>query len=228
MNFDDLLRLDTPAEVVAGPAVCALVVGAGAPAAAAALAARENMLRLGAAARIVFGLPIHAAPYPVLISHLNTERGTRLDQLSLFGWIEDRFIDEPRAEVFGLTPYGEAPILFLRDFDLDRPPEAYLALSDPLPGGGPERTFRRVGLVVLACGAADEPLEGDGAALAALEAVRPDAGPLLESLRAEMARGVSLRHALRAVRKTADPALLALCDGWRVLARAARFVGGGS
>ncbi len=222
MTFDDLLHLDTPAEVVAGPAVCALVLGASAAGAADALASSSGMQRIGAAARIVFGLPIHAAPYPVLIHSMNTERGTRLDQLSLFGWIEDHFIDEPRAEVFGLTPYGEAPVVFLRDFDLDRPPEAYVVLPHPPPGGGPERAFRRVGTIMLTGAAV--PIGEDAAALAALEAVLPpSAQAFLDGLRADVARGQPLRQVLRARRKTSDPALMAKCDGWRVLARAAKL-----
>lgn len=220
MTFDDLLHLDTPAEVVAGPAVCALVLGDHAADAARSLASSSGMLRVGSAARIVFGLPIHTAPYPVLIHSMNTERGTRLDQLSLFGWIEDHFIDEPRAEVFGLTPYGEAPVVFLRDFDLDRPPEAYVVLPHPPPGGGPERVFRRVGTIMLTGAAV--PIGEDAAALAALEAVLPpSAQAFLDGLRADVARGQSLRQVLRARRKTSDPALMAKCDGWRVLARAA-------
>ena len=168
----------------------------------------------------MFGLPIHTAPYPVLIHSLNTERGTRLGQLSVFGWIEDHFIDEPRAEVFGLTPYGEAPVAFLRDFDLDRPPEAYVMLPDPPPGGGPERAFRRVGTIIVA--GAPPPAGEDAAALAALEAVLPaSAQAFLDGLRADVARGQPLRQVLRSRRKTADPALMAQCDGWRVLTRAA-------
>ena len=222
MTFDDLLHLDTPAEVVAGPAVCALVVGASATGATDALAISSGMLRVGSAARIVFGLPIHTAPYPVLIASMNTERGTRLDQLSLFGWIEDHFIDEPRAEIFGLTPYGEAPVVFLRDFDLDRPPEAYVMLPHPPPGGGPERIFRRIGTILLA--GASAPAGEDAAALTALEAVLPtSAQAFVDGLRADVARGQPLRQVLRARRKTADPALMALCDGWRVLTRAARL-----
>ena len=222
MTFDDLLHLDTPAEVVAGPAVCALVIGDRAADAARSLEASAGMQRIGSAARIVFGLPIHTAPYPVLIHSMNTERGTRLDQLLLFGWIEDHFIDEPRAEVFGLTPYGEAPVVFLRDFDLDRPPEAYVVLPYPPPSGGPERIFRRVGTIVLASGAV--PAGEDAAALAALEAVLPASGQaFLEGLRADIARGLPLRQVLRSRRKTADPALMAQCDGWRVLTRAAKL-----
>ena len=220
MTFDDLLHLDTPAEVVSGPSVCAVLIGDRAAEAAEALAASSGMLRVGSAARIVFGLPIHTAPYPVLIASMNTERGTRLDQLSLFGWIEDHFIDEPRAEIFGLTPYGEAPVVFLRDFDLDRPPEAYVVLPHPPPGGGPERIFRRVGTILLAGAVA--PAGEDAAALAALEAVLPaSAQAFVEGLRADVARGQPLRQVLRARRKTAEPALMAQCDGWRVLTRAA-------
>lgn len=226
MTFDDLLRLETPAEVVAGPSVCALVIGDAAEDGAKALAEKRGMARIGSVARVVFGLPLHTAPHPILIASLNTERGARFSQLSLFGWIEDHFIDEPRAEVFGLTPYGEAPLAFLRDFDLDRPPEAYLALPNPPPGAGPERMFRRVGAVVIAAaGAAAETLEGDQAALAALEAVLPAAtGAFLDALRADVAGGLALRQALRAYRKTTDPGIMAQCDGWRVLTRAAPCV----
>ena len=169
--------------------------------------------------RVMFGLPVLTMPYPVLVNSLMTERNTQLSQLSLFGWIEDNGILEPRAEVLGLTPLAEDPVLFLRDIDLDRPPEAYL---QPRPGA-----WLRVAGVAIACNdymADPVLLEGADAALSALEVLLPPAAlELVKALRAETDAGAPLHHALRQHRRTTPAEVMTVCDGWRVLSRAARF-----
>jgi len=68
-------------------------------------------------------------------------------------------------------------------------------------------------------------LAGDDGALSALEvSLPPDAQAFVAALRAEVAIGREMRMVLRARRRTTDPSLMAVCDGWRVLSRAARFV----
>jgi hypothetical protein len=168
---------------------------------------------------IYFGLSILTAPLPLLVGALMTERNTEMRQLSLFTWIEDNAIMEPRAEIFGLTPFGEQPILFLRDLDLDRPPHAYVL---------PSREWQRVAGVLLVNEAAPEQtheLNGDAAELALIAAGLPrDAADFVNGIRAEVARGVSVKAALRARRRSTDAKLMSLCDGMRVLARATRVV----
>ena len=232
MNFSDLLSIDTPGgcEMVSGATACLLIIGDGAAALAAQLAAAGNLTRASGAARVLFGRPVRTLPYPILVNSLMTERNTRLDQLSVFGWIEDNAILEPRAEIFGLTPLGDDPVLFIRDIDLDRPPECFT-----MPKPGPQGAWSRVAGVIIA--RADyagvpagvpvtlSPTEG---ALNALEVVLPaSAQAFVASLRGEAAAAVTgreLRQILRARRRGADPALMMVCDGWRVLARAARFI----
>lgn len=202
-TFNDLLALDVAGQIIAGKTGCALVIGA---------AAQPT------AARLRFGLPVLTLPYPILVHSLMTERNTQLSQLSLFGWIEDNAIYEPRAEVFGLTPLNEDPVLFLRDLDLDRPPEVYAQ------GGTPARWLKVVGVLLALPGAEPQTLSGDEAALCALALILPAPAQLfLTALRDEVRAGKDLRHALRAHRRGADAALMATCDGWRVLARAAQF-----
>jgi hypothetical protein len=228
MDIADLLALEISAEVVSTPGSAAgaalLVMGDSAAELAAALAATKGLLHEKAAWRVLFGLPVLTLPYPILVNSVMTERNTRLDQLSLFGWVEDNAILEPRAEVLGLTPLGETPVLFLRDLDLDRPPEAWL---QPRAGNG----WRRIiGMVIAQAQHTGAPLvlDGDEAALTALDVVlSADAQALLATCRAEVAAGRPLRQVLRAQRRHTSPALMALCDGWRVLARAARVVQAG-
>jgi hypothetical protein len=170
--------------------------------------------------RLLFGLPILTAPFPLFVGGLMTERNAPLEQLSLFGWIEDHYLEQPRAEVFGLTPFAEQPVLFLRDFDMDRPVEAWFQTPQPA------RWVCAAGVAIATARASGEPQEltGDQAALAALEHVLPpDAQPFVEGLGLDVARGQSLRAALRQRRKTTDESLMAICDGWRILARAAPF-----
>jgi hypothetical protein len=226
MNFIDLLSLTMPAacEIVAGATGCLLVIGDAAAPLAAQLTSVATLTLASGPARIMFGLPVMTLPYPILVHSLMTERNTRFDQLSLFGWIEDNAILEPRAEVFGLTPFGDDPVLFIRDLDLDRPPECYVTVTA-------NKWSRVAGVILARTDHHDAPvmLPPNDAALAALEIALPaDAQPLLAQMRAEVDSGKDLRHVLRARRRAADPALMALCDGWRVLARACRFVVAGA
>ncbi len=170
--------------------------------------------------RVLFGYSILTAPFPLLVGALMTEHNTLFDKLSLFGWVEDNAILEPRAEVFGLTPFGEQPVLFLRDLDLNRPVEAWIATEQPT------RWLRVAGILIednTHQGAATAYLP-DQAALAALALILPaDAQALVSGLRQEVAAGQPLRVALRRRRRQTDAPLMQLCDGWRVLAQAARF-----
>ena len=219
MKFADLLALDIACEMLSGPTGCVLLIGDAAPALTAQWAASTQLQRSTGDLRVLFGLPVLTLPYPILVNSLMTEHNTRLGQLSLFGWIEDNAILEPRAEVIGLTPLAEDPVLFLRDLDLDRSPEAYV---QPRPGA-----WLRVAGVVVACeGYTAEPvlLEGANAALSALQLMLPaDAQSLAKGLRRGVDAGMTLHHALRNHRRTTSPQIMAQCDGWRVLARAARF-----
>lgn len=223
MTFNDLLSLEVDCHIVASDTAALLLLGETAGDLAGALCqvgGAPSLARLPAPATLYFGLPILTAPFPILVQSLMTERNTQLSQLSLFGWIEENGILEPRAEIIGLTPPGEQPVLFLRDLDLDRPPEVWLR------AGQPARWLRVSGVALLdpTHAGAPLPLSGDEAALAALERVLPpDASRLIAGLRADVAGGVALRVALRQRRKTTDPALMRVCDGWRVLSRAARF-----
>jgi hypothetical protein len=219
MQFSDLLSLNVACETLSGPTACVLVIGNGAGALADQWQNASTLQRSSGEVRVMFGLPVLTMPYPVLVNSLMTERNTQLSQLSLFGWIEDNGILEPRAEVLGLTPLAEDPVLFLRDIDLDRPPEAYL---QPRPS-----VWLRVAGVAIACNdymADPLLLEGPQAALSALEVTLPaDAQGLVKALRAETDAGTSLHHALRLHRRTTSVEVMAVCDGWRVLSRAARF-----
>jgi hypothetical protein len=204
LTFDDLLALDVTCQMISGTTGCCLVIGA---------------VEQPVTVRLRFGLPVLTLPYPILVNSLMTERNTRLSQLSLFGWIEDNAILEPRAEVFGLTPLRDDPVLFLRDLDLDRPPEAYAQAPQPVG-------WLKVVAVLLAQQGTVEPqlISGDTAALRALQIVLPvSAQALLTTLRNEVQSGKDLRHVLRAQRRNADPALMAICDGWRVLSRAVQI-----
>jgi hypothetical protein len=220
MRFPDLLSLNVCGEMLSGSTGCLLLIGDGAAALADQWLNPSVLQRSSGEARVLFGLPVLTLPYPVLVNSLMTEHNTRLDQLSLFGWIEDNGILEPRAEVLGLTPLAEDPLLFLRDLDLDRPPQAYV---QPRPGA-----WLRVAGVVIACNDhVAEPmlLEGADAALSAMRVVVPaEAQGLLKVLRTEVDAGTPLHHALRRHRRTTSPAIMTQCDGWRVLARAVRFV----
>jgi hypothetical protein len=227
MKFNDLLSLNVACELVAGKNACVLVIGEHAPALADQLAAASTTVGLWrehGPQRVLFGLPVLTLPYPILVHSVMTEHNTPLDQLSLFGWIEDNAILEPRAEIFGLTPLAADPVLFIRDLDLDRPPECYIQSGPAFKGSA----WLRVAGVVIARGeerAANIMATGDDGALSALELILPPSlQPFIARIRAEVVAGRELRQVLRARRRGTDPAIMAICDGWRVLARAARFV----
>jgi hypothetical protein len=150
-----------------------------------------------------------------------TERNTTFDQLSLFSWIEDHYIDQPRAEVFGLTPFAERPVLFLRDFDMDRPIEVWFRTPQPA------RWLQVAGVAIATAQHTGVPqlLKGDEASLLALQHALPaDALPFLQTIRAEVDAGDALKSVLRKHRKAAEPSLMRVLDGWRVLPQAARFI----
>jgi hypothetical protein len=226
-TFDGLLGLSITCDIVARDHAALLILGDDTEALAQRLAASGALAHEKAATlRVLFGLPILTAPFPLFVGGLMTERNTALNQLSLFAWIEDNFIDEPRAEVFGLTPFGEQPVLFVRDFDLDRPIEAWFQSQQPALQR-PARWTQVAGVAIGSFRYAGEArtLPPDEGALIALEHALPhDAQPFVEGLRLDVARGISLKAALRARRKTTDAALMSACDGWRVLSRAATFV----
>lgn len=222
MEFNELLSIDMPGDCVtlSGATACLLLIGDGASTLATHLCDAAKLTRRDGSAHVLFGLPVLTLPYPILVSSLMTERNTRFDQLSLFGWIEDNAILEPRAEVIGMTPLADEPVLFLRDLDLDRPPECYIQPA-------PARWTRVAGVVIARSGFGGPPtaLQGPEATLSALEHVLPaDWQSFIASLRAEIDAGKELRHVLRARRRGIEPRIAALCDGWRVLARAARFI----
>lgn len=166
---------------------------------------------------ICFGLPLLTEPYTLVLNSLYTERNTQIRTLSAYGWIDENAIYEPRAELVGITSIGTQPVTFLRDLDLDLPPVAYVQ-SNQNPN-----TFIRLNEVLIVQREHVGPplvLEGQAAALAGICAVSPPAFGAM--LRAELARGLSLRAALKPHRRSLDPALLALADGWAVLARATK------
>lgn len=171
--------------------------------------------------RVWFGLPILTAPFPLFVGAVLTERSAILNQMSVFAWLEDNYIDQPRAEVLGLTPFGEQPVLFVRDFDMDRPLEAWVQTPQPSDWA------RLVGVVVASSrhSGAQHTLPPDQAAVVLMALHLPDdAQPFVESLAREVAQGVPLKTALRQRRKTTDAALMRACDGWRALSRAASVV----
>ncbi|HEY3290045.1 MAG TPA: hypothetical protein VGK87_07965 [Anaerolineae bacterium] len=225
MELNELLSIDTPdaSVTLSGATACLLLIGDGASTLATHLCDAAKLTRRDGAARVLFGLPVMTLPYPILVSSLMTERNTRFDQLSLFGWVEDNAILEPRAEVIGLTPAGDEPVLFVRDLDLDRPPECYIQPA-------PAKWTRIAGVVIARNGFGEQRkmLHGADAVLGALEVVLPaNWQSLVTSLRSETVTGKDLRHILRARRRSVEPEIMSLCDGWRVLARAARFIAAG-
>jgi hypothetical protein len=220
-TFDQLLGLDMTCRVAAVQDAALIVIGDLADELAARIRRAGRARVESARMRVLFGLPILTAPFPLFVGGVMTERNAALDQMSAFAWIEDHYIEQPRAEVFGLTPFAEQPVLFLRDFDMDRPVEAWFQTQQPV------RWLRAVGVAIATsrAGMESQALTGDSATLAALEHALPaDAQPFVEGLCQDVARGQTLRAALRQRRRTADASLIGVCDGWRVLARAARFV----
>ena len=172
--------------------------------------------------RVLFGLAIYTASWPILLKQVVAERGLTLQSLSLFGWIEDNFMTEPRAEVKGITPFGEEPLLFIRDLDLDLPPQCCVI---NLHGAQPEMLLLAGVLWVDASAEERLVLEHDEAAVFGLELSLPAAAkPFAEMLRAECAGGRNLRSALKAFRQQMSPMLMTHADGWRVLTRAVPMV----
>lgn len=219
-TFDQLLGLDATCPMAIVQDAAMLILGDRADALVAEINRGGRATIETLRARILFGLPILTAPFPLLVGGLMTERNTPLNQLSLFGWIADHYIDQPRAEIFGLTPFAEQPVLFLRDFDMDRPVEAWFQSLQPT-------RWVRVAAVAIATAEAGEPqeLRGDRAALALMAHALPDdARAFVDGISLDCARGGSLRAALRARRKITDAALMNACDGWRVLAEATAVV----
>jgi hypothetical protein len=216
-TFDQLLHLDVSCGMALAEHAALLVVGDRADALVANLRAAGKNVAQHANIRLLFGLPILTAPFPLFVGGAMTERNTALQQMSLFGWIEDNAIEQPRAEVFGLTPFVEQPVLFLRDFDLDRPVEVWFQTEQPA------RWVQVAGVAIATSQHSGPPqmLGGDEATLAAMASALPlDAQPFVAALRADVAAGQSLRAALRQRRKSAEASLMAVCDGWRVLAQA--------
>jgi len=216
--FDELQHLDISCQAVLSRDAALVVLGDRASALAAQLIASGAAVQQ-ISARVLFGLPILTAPFPLFVGGVMTERNTILARSSVFAWIEDNYIEQPRAEVFGLTPFAEQPVLFLRDFDMDRPVEAWFQTARPA------HWVRVVGLVIASSRAASDVrlLEGDDAALIAMaSALPPDMHALIESLRIEVAQGGRLKVALRKLRKIADANVMRSLDGWRVLAQAAQ------
>lgn len=216
-NFETLLGLPVDGALVHNLRGAALLVlGDHADALARSLCATDRALVPGPHT-IRFGLPFYTSPTPLLVHALMTERNTTFDSLALFGWIEDNFVTEPRAEVLGLTLSGEQPVMFLRDFDLDRPVEGYVR------AGAPARWLRLAGVAIASSehhGLPQRPPADEAALIALTHTLPPDARPFAESLRLEHSRGAVLKTILRARRKMTDPALMAQADGWRVLAAA--------
>jgi hypothetical protein len=164
--------------------------------------------------RLFFGLPYFTAPRPLLIGGLNTEKNTQLRAPLLFTWIEDNFIHEPRAEIFGLTTEGEQPVMYLRDFDMDRPREIWLR------AGEPQRWRRLAGVVH-----DGHTLHGDDGTLDAFAATAADDDDraFAATLRTELAAGRTLKAALRARRKFTDAARMARADAWRIVMTATGY-----
>ncbi|BCX05450.1 MAG: hypothetical protein KatS3mg053_3388 [Candidatus Roseilinea sp.] len=220
-SFDQLLYLDARCTLATAQGAALLIFGNCAGALARRLSADGKIACAETTARVLFGLPILTAPFPLFVGAVMTERNTLLDQMSAFAWIEDNFIEQPRAEVFGLTPFGEQPVLFVRDFDMDRPVEAWLQTPQPASWA------RVVGAAIASSQHTGEAqsLVPDEAALALMALDLPaDAQPFVASLTMDVTRGVSLKTALRQRRKTTDLALMRVCDGWRVFSRAASVV----
>jgi hypothetical protein len=219
-HAETLLKLDIDCHALLTQQAALLVIGDQANALCDMLSQNPAVTHQPGPVRLHFGLPFFTSPVPILISHLISEGGATLDQLSLFGWFEENFMLHPRAEVYGTTPMGDSPLLFARDIDPDRPVEIWFRV--PTSGAWD----RAIGLAIASTAYADpQTLTGDDAALIALEHALPDrGGELVAALRMDVARGASLRSVLRARRKTLDPALMSRLDGMRVLCNAIRVL----
>ncbi len=217
-SFEQLLYLDVAGAWFIRKNAALLVVGN--RAASFALPSAHALAASFARERLWFGLPLLTSPFPLFVGAILTERGTLLQQMALFAWLEDNYIEQPRAEVLGLTPFGEQPVVFVRDVDMDRAVEVWLRPS------ATQDWARLVGVII-----ADERLSraeamtADQAALALMALDLPaDAQAFVSTLVSAVQRGTTLKAALRQHRKTTEPALMHRCEGWRVLARAVRVL----
>lgn len=220
-SFDQLLHVDVRCVQAIAGHTALLVIGDCASDMACQLTEVGCVVHPEHDVRLWFGLPILTAPFPLFVGALVTERNTILQHMSLFAWIEDNAIDQPRAEVFGLTPFGEQPVLFLRDLDLDQPVEVWLQTPQPT------NWARVIGVVIATAQHAGErrTLALDQAALSLMQRTLPaDAQPFVADLAAEVGQGSTLKAALRRRRKTTSEALMNICEAWRVLTRATSVV----
>jgi hypothetical protein len=176
-------------------------------------------LQLSRTVQICFGLSLLTEPYPLLLSSVFTERNTQIKSLAAFSWVEENAIFEPRAELMGLTPFGKQPIVFLRDVDLDAPPQAYI----PSPRGIADSLWMVGGVIIM--GNFDHRvivLKGDSAALTGIAIAHP---AFAEELRMADLGADSLRSLLKTRRRATDPELTKFADGWLTLAKAVNCVG---
>ncbi|MCS6773758.1 MAG: hypothetical protein RMM31_10360 [Anaerolineae bacterium] len=216
-SFNELLHVDFSGMLVTSRNAALAVVGDRAEAFAQSLSESKGTPYVATEVRVWLGLPILTAPFPLFVGAVMTERNAILNQMSVFAWLEDNYVEQPRAEVFGLTPFGEQPVLFVRDFDMDRPLEAWIQTPQPSDWA------RLVGIVIASSryGGGQQSLPPDQAALVLMAMHLPaDAQPFVEELARQVAGGSSLKAALRQRRKTTDAALMRACDGWRALSRA--------
>jgi hypothetical protein len=215
--LEQLLSIDIACAVIASESSCALILGPEAHTLVELVDSVGIWREAQTRQRVYFGLPFFTAPYPLLVKSVITERNTVFDAPSLFGWIEDNFVIEPRAEVTGMTPYGEQPIMFLRDFDMDRPVELWTQLANP------ERWTRVAGVAIAdaQAHAGVQVLPPDDGALTALRQTLPaDANAFVDGLQLEAGRGTALKTVLRQRRKLTEPGLMRHADAWRVIAQA--------
>ncbi|HQZ21862.1 MAG TPA: hypothetical protein PLW39_06285 [Thermoflexales bacterium] len=209
MIFSDLLQLPVACDLITGKTGAVLVMGDR----RGEIAISSKEARRGVAARVFFGLPVHTSPAPVLMRSLLTERGARFDDFSLFAWIEENYLAQPRADIVGLMPNGVQPLFFLRDLDLDLPPEAYVREG--------EAWARVRGVVVVRESQGSERSKRSDPFSLALRYALPNEQKLVDELQAAARDNASLRAAIRARRKIHPPEVLRVCDAWRVLAQAA-------
>lgn len=206
MQFTDLLQLPIPCDLITGKSGALLVMGDR----RGAVEIRGKDTQRNAVASVFFGLALHHSPTPLLMHSLITERGTTFNDFSLFSWIEENFMAQPRADVVGLMMNGLRPLFFLRDLDLDVPPEAYIREGEK---------WARVRGVVIAKGS--DRSQWSDPLIAALRLALPNEQKLVDELQAEAKDNASLRAAIRARRKAHPPEVMRVCDAWRVLAQAA-------
>lgn len=185
-SFNDLLHLDFHGILATWRNAALAVIGDRAETFAESLKADKGIPYTSTQIRVWLGLPILTAPFPLFVGAVMTERNTILNQMSVFAWLEDNYIEQPRAEVLGLTPFGEQPVLFVRDFDMDRPLEAWLQTPQPTDWA------RLVGIVIASSRYSGEQqsLPPDRAALVLMAMHLPgDAQPFVEELARDVAGG---------------------------------------